>query len=247
MRVRSLLIVSLVVGVCFVLAGIAPPASAAVFLDNFERPDSGDMGPFWAEQWPDWSIVGGAAQSIASDKCSLMTVNGYDHPEPSIQATVAYQGAPRAHYVALVVLYLDNEHCVFVKIQDGYEGSPPDGLYDTAYYFMGNNSQVPWGSMEHEWDDWDDLFPYFSTANIALTVIGDVVYLAVDRDLDGDFMGPNDSLYGRGELPLAELGQGVGVGGYDGAMVDDFLVIPEPATLGLLGLGLASLGWRKRR
>jgi len=247
MCVKRLSVVCLVVVVCLGLGAASPSARAAVFLDDFERPDDPDPGPFWTEQWPDWSITGGTATSVDDDRCSLMTVNGYEHPEPSIQVTVDYQGAARYHYVALVALYLDNDHCVFVKIQDGYDGSPPDGLFDTAYYFMGNNSQVPWGSMEHEWDDWDDLWPYFSSAILALTIVDDVVYLAVDRDLDGDFMGANDSLYARGELPLAELGQSVGVGGYDGAVVDDFLVIPEPATLGLFGLGMASLWLRRRK
>jgi len=223
-----------------VLAMLATTADAALFADGFDRPDSPDVGSLWTEQWPDWSIVGGVAQSVNTDCCSLMTVNGFADAQPSVQATVDLTGDPRPHYVALVVLYQDNDRCIFVKLQDGYDGSPPDGLYDTAYFYMGNNSLTPWGDMVAGYDDWVDLAPYFSTATVALTVVGDVAYLAVDRDLDGDFLGLNDSVYGRGDLPLADLGLGIGVGGYDGACVDNFYAMPEPVTMTLVGLGVAA-------
>jgi len=233
------------IGVALLMTVFASTTHAALFADTFERPDGPDLGPLWVQQWPEWCLAGGTARSIETDRCSLMTVSDYEHPEPAVQATVTYAGDPRLHYVALVVLYQDNEQCVFVKLQDGYEGCAPDGLYDTAYFYLGNNSQVPWGDMAAGFDDWVDLWPYFSTATVALAVVGDTVSLAVDRDLDGDFLGPNDSLYARGGLPLDDLGLGIGVGGYDGACVDDFYAMPEPATATLLVLG--TVGWAVAR
>lgn len=255
-------------GIAVLIAVVAvgtmvPALPAAIFYDSFDRTDTTDMSPAWFEQHGDWSVVGGTARSAAGDSgasCSLMTVDGFADPNPLVQVTVDYDGQPRATYVALVLLYLDTETNAFIKVQDGYEGSPPDGLFDTVYFYKGNN-----GGREADGDRfrplvadepaWNDLAPYFSTATLSAWVEGDAVYLAVDRDFDGhpdpvdtDLDGePDACCYWRDGVAVEEFGDGVGLGGYNAAWCDDFTILPGPATLALLGLGAAALVARRRR
>jgi len=229
-------------------AGTTPGFFFADGFDEPERQGSTDMGPFWTEQWSDWSIEDEHARSVPGAESALMTVNGFEASEPLLEVAVRYDGTIRPTYVALVSLYLDDDHCVFVKIQDGWKDTQGvehgvDGLYDTVWFFFGNNSQVPWGDMQHGWDDWEDLSPYFSEARIGTYVVGDEVFVGIDRDFDGE----PESIYSRDGIPLAELGLGVGLGGYNAAGADNFLAMPEPATLAFVGLGAAALVARRRR
>jgi len=244
-----------------VVAVVAAALPAAPFYDDFDRTDTTDMSPAWFEQHGDWAVEGGAVRSAAGNSgtcCSLMTVGGFADPQPVVQVTVDYDGQPRATYVALVLLYLDNETNVFVKIQDGYDGSPPDGLFDTVYYYMGNNGGTA-GTGYNTWVTgqrvWDDLYPYFSSATLTAWVVGDTVHLAIDRNMDGepepadtDLDGTPDAFwYSRGGIPVETFGDGVGLGGYNAACCDNFVALPEPATLVLVGLGAAGLIVRRRR
>ncbi|GAG40781.1 unnamed protein product, partial [marine sediment metagenome] len=92
-------------------------------------------------------------------------------------------------------------------------------------------------------DDWEDLSPYFSEARMGTYVVGDEVFVGIDRNFDG----VPESLYSRDGIPLAELGLGVGLGGYNAAGADDFLAVPEPATLAVMGFGAAALALRRRK
>lgn len=250
-----------------VATAIASPLPAALstgalFYDDFDRPDTSSMYPDWDEQHGDWAVTGGVARSAAGESgtgCSLMTVGGFADPQPLVQVTVDYDGEPRATYVALVLLYLDNETNLFIKVQDGYAGSPPDGLFDTVYFYTGNNGGTG-GSGYNTWLPagervWDDLYPYFSSATLTAWVEGDTVHLAIDRDFDGepdpadtDLDGePDGFCYSRGGIPVAEFGDGVGLAGFNAAWCDDFAILPEPATLALVGMGAAGLLAARRR
>jgi hypothetical protein len=257
----------LIVGAAVLVTVAAPlgawPSSGGWFSDDFNRPDTPSMYPDWYEQHGDWNVVGGAAHSAVGESgtcCSLMTVNGITDPQPVVQVTVAYDGDPRATYAAIVLLYLDNETNAFIKIQDGYAGSPPDGLFDTVYFYKGNNGGTEEGGEKYrplvpDVRVWDDLAPYFSTAVLTAWVEGDTVYLSVDRDFDGqpdpadiDLDGEPDAyFYTRAGIPTEEFGSGVGLGGFNGACCDDFIILPEPCTLVLVGLGAAGLLAARRR
>jgi hypothetical protein len=253
---------ALVIG-AVVLAAVPAHLTAGLFYDNFDRDDTTVMYPDWYEQHGDWAVVDGAAHSAVGESgtfCSLMTVGWYADPQPAVHVTVEYDGDPRATYAAVVLLYLDNETNAFIKIQDGYAGSPPDGLFDTVYFYKGNNGGTEEGGEMYrplvpEVRVWDDLAPYFSRARLMAWVQGDGVYLAIDRDFDGvpepadiDLDGePDSSCYSRQGIPLEEFGYGVGLGGFNGARCDDFIILPDPGTLALVGLGAAGLAAARRR
>ena len=239
---RNMGMVACVAAVFSASAATAGTTGGFFFADGFDRPDSTDMGPYWVQQYSDWRVEGNVARSAPGDeglKSALMTVDGYELAEPILEVTVRHDGTIRPTYVALVCLYLDNTNNIFVKVQD----NDLDGLYDTAWFYRGNNSQVPWGGFVHNVDDWEDLSPYFTEARIGTYIVMDEVVLGIDRDFDGVF----ESLYARGGVPLAELGLGVGLGGYNDAQADNFLAVPEPATLALMALGAAVLVATRRK
>ncbi|HUU91030.1 MAG TPA: PEP-CTERM sorting domain-containing protein [Phycisphaerae bacterium] len=235
---RSMGMVVCVAGALSAAVATAAPTGGFFFADGFDRPDSTDMGPYWVEQWSDWRVEGNEVRTAPGYKYALMTVDGYELAEPILEVTIRHDGTIRPTYVALVCLYLDDANNIFVKVQD----NDLDGLYDTAWFYRGNNRE-PWGDRVPGRDDWEDLWPYFSEARMGTYITGDEVVLGIDRDFDGVF----ESLYARGGVPLAELGLGVGLGGYNDAQADNFLAVPEPATLALMGLGAAVLVATRRK
>ena len=104
---------------------------------------------------------------------------------------------------------------------------------------------------------------YDTGANLSWTV-GTVNHFQVDLNLDaakysvwlnGNQVATNRTLAsaGFGNYSMLDIKDGAGVGGSDGTStygLDNILiqtVVPEPATLGLIGLGLAAWGMRRRR
>jgi hypothetical protein len=219
--------------------GISSPTFAD-FFDDFNRPDSSDLGPDWAEQNGDFRVESGRARSsLGFGGEDLMTVNGFSSSNPVLSMDVAYDGAPRVSYAALVSLYSDLNNNIFVKVQD----NDSTGDFERVFFYYGNNSIVGWPGMTG--GGTLDIVAPFQQARIESSIVGDTVTLTIDRD----FNGTPETILSRGGIPAVGLGTGVGVGGFDNASLDNFLAVPEPASVMLTGLGLlmgALLFGRKR-
>ncbi len=215
------------------LAGGA--AFGGIMVDSFDRLDSSYMGGDWTERFSDFRIEGNQARTMPGDtdlSAALMTVTAFEVADPVVQVTARYDGSARPTYVALVSRYLDDDNCIFVKVQD----NNVDGLYDVAMFYLGNNSLL---ALVPQW--WEYLDP-FTEARIETAVSGNTLILSIDRNFDGT----PETVVTRTGLPTG-LGLGVGLGGYNDASMDDFFALPEPATLGLVALGGLGFLLRRRR
>lgn len=209
-----------------VAAGLLLGGVAAGQGDNFNRPDGTNMGPNWNEVTGDWRIENEMARSQPSAFTDLMTFNGYNSTQPYVEAEVYYLGSARVTYAALVSRYLNLSNNLFIKVQDNNSS----GDFERVFFYYGNNGG-PWAGMTGG-NYYVDVTP-FVKARIWTVVSGTDITLNIDRDMNGV---PEDILT-RGNFPTANLGDVVGLGGYNNATFDNFLV-PEPASICLLAMAV---------
>jgi hypothetical protein len=213
--------------IAFAVAALALVSSAAVAQgDDFNRPNSTNMGPNWTEVAGDWRIENNRARSQPAPATDLMIFNPWTSPAPYVEAEVYYEGSARVTYAALVCLYANLSNNLFVKVQD----NNANGDFERVFFYYGNNGSA-WPGMTGG-PYYVDVTP-FTQARIWTVVSGNNITLNIDRDMNGV---PEDVLT-RGGFPTGSLGVGVGLGGYNNASFDNFRV-PEPASLTLLGLAL---------
>ncbi|MHC4573946.1 MAG: hypothetical protein ACYS76_07420, partial [Planctomycetota bacterium] len=112
------------------LSWVGPPA--CTILDDFNRPDSTNMGINWTEQVGDFSIVSNRATS-AGTVLALMTYN--DDAGSHLCIDAIHNGLNSVQYVALISGYADNSNCVLVKVQDNSAG----GAFDRLWFYYGNH------------------------------------------------------------------------------------------------------------
>jgi cysteine-rich repeat protein len=176
-------------------------------LDDFNRANDTDMGPNWLEPDPDFSVLANQASSDPSFAPSLMTFVGQTSNTVCVDTFI--NGA-QIQYTALVLRYADLANNVFVKVQDN-DGS---GDYDTAFFHYGNNGGAWSGTY---------LFPLtpFTSARLLAHVDGTDVTLQIDTD----FNNVADQTYTVGGLPTGSLGTGIGLGGFQAALMDDFKAV----------------------
>lgn len=196
---------------------------AQVLLDDFNRPDSTNLGANWTEVVGNISIAGGSATGTVDP--SLMIFN--DVSANAITADV-FEGTGSLQYGALVVGYADVSNNLFVKVQGN------GGAFNIAYFYYGNNGGA-FGSQGAS----SSLVP-FSSARLTLTLQGSLATLFIDTNFDGI----PDQTISRPDVPTALLGSGIGLGFFGQAQLDNFelAAVPEPGVLPLLLTGLAVLG-----
>ncbi len=208
-------------------------STAAVLLDDFNRPDSSDMGAAWVEQTGDFRIDGGEARS---NNLALMTYTGVTGLASSVDVHLNPLTDPQ--YVALVLGYADLSNNLFVKVQRQSGGS---GFFRIFFYY-GNNGDN-WGTGTNFFD-----VPVFQSARMSLTLTGAVATLDLDTDFDGDI---EHTLSKTGTAShVAGLGTGIGLGGFGEPFIDNFGLgtglIPEPTTSSFILISSITLLYRRR-
>lgn len=206
-KMRRIALVVAVMSVAFASApGVASAFNCGVSLDRFNRANSANLGPNWAQQANAIGIQGNAATNAAASP-ALATFNPRSTREACVDVANGTPGA--VQYVAIVLRYASNTDNVFIKVQDN---GPLDGAFDTAFYYYGNN-----GSMWSGGRPSDALTP-FVQARIHVAVVGTNVRLDIDTDFDNK---PEQS-FTAGNLPTASLGSLIGLGNFGGAIMDNF-------------------------
>jgi hypothetical protein len=211
---RRIAIIASVVG--FALAWAPSSASAfdcGVTLDDFNRPNSTNLGPEWTEQANDIQILNNSATNLAATP-ALMTFN----PSTADEACVDVGGStnPGTQYVAIVLRYANLANNVFIKVQD----NGGTGGFQSAWYYYGNNGGMwPGGQLS------SPLTP-FTQGRMHVAVAGTNVTLDVDTDFDNQ---PEQS-FTVGNLPTASLGTVMGLGNYGHALMDNFATAAPPGT-----------------
>lgn len=181
--------------------------------DDFNRANSGDLGPDWTNQTGAIGITGNRAQGITN--ASMFTLNGVDDSyDTATMSCLVDNGNAGVAYVALVAGFADSSNSIFVKLQD----NDSDSLMDRVFFYYGNNGGT-WGSTTYYYD----LAVPTATATIHLSFDngGDRAVFTVENDTSGG----TEIFYGDNLLSVAGgLGTGFGIGTFGQCFADDYTV-----------------------
>lgn len=194
--------------------------------DDFDRPDSPDLGAGWTTVVPSIGIHNNMATNPEGTFGLSLYNGGLDHNlDFYLFAQASAQGRP--NYVALAIDYLDESRGVFIKIGD-LQG---DGFFDQIELRQGNNGALlDFGIFQFD------------------TPVQDQTIGACFHNGRLVTMVPTAGIFLYSDLTGLEVGDQAGIGISGGAMADNFdnSIIPEPS--GGLGMAVAlSALWLARR
>jgi PEP-CTERM motif-containing protein len=219
----------------------ALPVRAQVFLDDFNRADSSDLGP-------NWQVIGtGSATRVISNQAgniaaannlSLVTTANFSAPYTSttISADIFHSVSAGLSYVALALGHNGNSAAgngLFIKLQ-----SNSGAVFDNIGFYTGINQ-----STTSFWSDPPVFFPVTTPFSSAHMTVSALDASTIQVALDTDFNGTPDQIYTRHlNVGTMTFGTQAGIGVFGTlATADNFSVstapVPEPGSLLLIGCG----------
>jgi hypothetical protein len=198
-----------------------------ILLDDFNRPNSTNMGPNWNEVSGDFQIVNNRARGSGTGS---MIFN--DQTSTTVVVDVFKINGGSDDYGAILLGFQNTANNLYIKVQSQNGAAN----FESVGFYFGEN-----GSNNSAWSESfysSDILTPFSSARLVVSLVGSNVSLGIDTDFNGT---PEQTIT-RGSVPLGLLGTGIGLGGWTGvgSEIDNFS-IPEPATICLLGLGSLAL------
>ena len=234
-----------------VLAGVlvASIAGAQTFSDNFNRPDSADLGPDWTVIGAGSAtrVIGNQAGNVAgANNLSLVNAPNFssDYTTTRVRADVFHNGVSGTGYVALALGHNGSTalgNGLFIKVQSNLTTT-----FNTVGFYtgVGQSSTAPWTDP-----------PVFFTLTTPFTAARITVWASdpttINLGIDTDFNGSDDQLHTRHlNLGAMTFGNQAGLGVFGtNVKADDFsaTVVPEPTTLAVLGVGVLALLRRRKK
>jgi hypothetical protein len=213
---RKLVLIAALVAVAVAVApGVASAFSCGVSLDKFNRADSADLGPNWAQQANAIGISGNAATNAAANP-ALATFSPRGGSEACLDVST---GGTGLRYAGLVLRYGDIDNSIFIKVQNN-AGS--DSTFDTAFFYRGNNGSGTPTTLRSPAALTD-----FTSGRIHVWSKGTKARLDIDTDFDNK---PEQSFNVTG-IDKAGLGTLFGISSYNGAISDNFRTAPPQTTI----------------